>query len=135
MILVLDASLTLAFLMDEPDSGWYPGKLEGLLIGAEVIAPAIWGPEVVNGLLLACRRGRFSQAEIPVIMGRLAGIPVALDQAVWEPEGLFALSQEHRLTAYDASYLDLALRRGAALATLDAALKLAAWRAGVPLIE
>jgi len=48
---------------------------------------------------------------------------------------IFALAREHQLSTYDASYLDLAMRRGLPLATLDKSLRRAAGRCGVPLFK
>jgi len=79
------------------------------------------------------RRGRLDSAQTARALRLLGGLPVAIDTDV-EEETLMQLARRHRLTVYDAAYLELALRAGYPLATLDAALAIAARAERVPLI-
>ena len=95
-----------------------------------------WPTEVANGFLVAERRGRLTVAETVRSLARLSALPIrivpAASDAVWDR--VLDLAREHDLTAYDAAYLELAIRERAALATLDSALRSAAHRAGVPIV-
>lgn len=138
--LVLDASFTLASLFREVGSAMPLEYFQTLLIetvrvGGTVMAPAIWMPEVVNAMLLAVRSGQFDGAQFEQLVEDLSHLPVAVNEPAGRPEALFALARQQGLTAYDATYLELALRHQATLATFDAALQQAARRLGVPLLE
>jgi len=101
------------------------------------IVPNIWLLEVANGLLVAERRGRLTVADISQAYGLLADLPItARDLSLAAVLGpVLALTRQENLSTYDASYLELAMREGLPLATMDDALRAAAGRAGVPLAE
>ncbi len=93
----------------------------------EAVVPALWTLEVVNVLLVAERKKRLSPAQGRRFLELLAGLPITVEEEslyVRLPE-LLALGRECGLSAYDASYLELAERRGLALATGDKALRTA----------
>ncbi len=79
------------------------------------------------------RRGRIDSAKTSRALALLNGLPIRLDH---QPDDavLMALTRMHQLTAYDAAYLELALRENLPLATLDNALLRAARTEGVVLI-
>lgn len=92
---------------------------------------------MANGLLVAERRGRFTAADVAQICGTLADLPIERSDLTLE-QGLgpvLDLARVHELSAYDAAYLELAMREGLPLATQDADLREAAARAGVPLVD
>lgn len=130
--IVVDASATLAwFLRDEQD-----GRADAALRRLEddvAVVPGIWALEVANALVAAERRGRISEAETGRILALLDGLPVDEDPAPREvtQSAVVELARRHGLSAYDAAYLELAVRRGAALATLDGRLHEAAAASGV----
>jgi predicted nucleic acid-binding protein len=132
MPVVVDASVTISlYLADESDIVADSG-FESL--GSRVfLVPAIWWFEVRNGLVTNERRGRLDPAHTIGILAHLDHLPIRIDR---EPDGgtILTLARAHRLTFYDAAYLELALRAGAPLATLDRALAAAARAAGVPLV-
>jgi predicted nucleic acid-binding protein len=106
------------------------------LQGDRAHVPALWLWETANVLVQAERRGRISPAAIRTYLGLLEGLPISIDQpstaSVWHDT--LALARSHRLTSYDAAYLELSLRRGLPLATRDKALQAAARLEGVPLM-
>ncbi len=106
------------------------------LQGGRAHVPALWLWETANVLVQAERRGRISPAAIRTYLGLLEGLPISIDQpstaSVWHDT--LALARSHRLTSYDAAYLELSLRRGLPLATRDRALQAAALLEGVPLM-
>jgi predicted nucleic acid-binding protein len=99
----------------------------------QALVPSLWWFEVRNILIINERRKRLTEAESAAFLRFLSGLPVVLDRAPSEAEVL-RLARTHRLTVYDACYLELAQRNGTALATLDADLIRAAKAEAVPLI-
>ncbi len=136
MSLVLDASLTMAWcFLDEATP--YTWSVLDLVRASGAVVPTIWPVEVTNTILVGERRGRLTEAQSTRFVQVLQGLPIALDQGAvtgaWDR--VLTVGREQDLSAYDASYLELAMRRGLPLATLDARLTDAARRVGVPLVE
>ena len=132
---VVDASVTLAWCFADETSDLADRVLDHLEHD-EALAPAIWPLEVANGLRTAERRGRLDLADLSHVRGLLISLPVqvegvALDAALGE---VTEIARRLELTAYDAAYLELAARRGLALATVDARLRRACELAGVVLV-
>jgi predicted nucleic acid-binding protein len=125
--LVLDSSATLAWLYaDEATEALRNVFYRIADDGAWV--PAIWRLEVANILEVGVRKGRTDAGFRDAALADLALLPIRLDpetdQHAWGATA--RLAGRHRLTLYDAAYLELALRRGLPLATLDDDLRLAA---------
>jgi len=133
---VVDASVTLSwYLDDEPND--YADRMLNRLADDSAVVPNIWFLEVANGLLIAERRGRITQADVARVSGTLTGLPISvgdlsLDAALGP---IFTLARSHDLSAYDAAYLELAMREGLPLASVDESLRRAARVAGVELAE
>lgn len=132
MPFVLDASTAACWAFDDEDHPTAALALE-LIRTDEAIVPALWWFEVRNTLIVNERRGRIAEAKTASFLTLLASLNIALDTAPDEI-GVLALARLHRLSVYDAAYLDLAKRVGAPLATLDGALAKAARTAGVALV-
>ena len=98
-----------------------------------LLVPAHWWFEIRNVLLMGERRGRASQRQTEEFLNRLSRLPIDTDIMANELT-VFSLARRHRLTFYDAAYLELAWRRETALATVDHDLATAAKREGVPLV-
>jgi len=129
---VLDGSVTLAwFFEDEADA--YAEAVENSLRRATAVVPALWALEVANALLVGERRKRTTEAKAAYFARLLQELPRANDEQTSAQafRDIFFLARKHGLSAYDACYLELALRRGLPLATLDKRLKAAASAAGV----
>ena len=97
--------------------------------------PDLWHLEVANTLLVGERRKRSTQANTVAWMDFLSSLPIAVDEETKTHafSDTANLARSHNLSAYDAAYLELAMRRGLPLATLDDKLKAAAHAVGVPL--
>lgn len=132
MPFVIDASVTACWLM--PDER-HPVAEAARLRMAEDIAtvPALWWFEVRNLLITNERRGRIDTAQTTRALALLAGFPMVFDRSPDET-AVLSLARRHRLTVYDAAYLELAMRETAALATLDEQLAAAARAEKIPLI-
>ena len=129
---VLDASVTLAaFFEDEQDD--YSLGLWRSMASTQVWVSALWHLEMADILARAQRRGRITALALDESWDHLARlrlrvVPVTPDAPMWT-----RLAANWGLTAYDACYLDTALRHRLPLATRDRALADAAYRLGVPL--
>ena len=135
---VLDASVALAFLLPDEQQALALHLVERAQSDG-VLVPAIWPGEVCNSLIVSERRGRFGAHETSLLLGRLLTllrIGVTLDRPdiIMAVEAQFRLARRHGLTAYDASYLELAIRAQLPLATLDRRLGQAAAAENVPLL-
>ncbi len=98
--------------------------------------PAIWPLEVANGLLMGQRRGRLTAAEVGSFLEEIRPFEFIIDAPSHSSavDVILGLARRTGLSAYDASYLELAMRLGLPLATLDQRLADTATRAGVRLI-
>ncbi len=107
-----------------------------LIVEDSAAVPGIWHLEVGNILLLAERRGTISAANRTAALQDLLRLPVDVDHdtATRAWRDTLILAERYRLTLYDATYLELSLRRGLPLATFDAALRRAATAAGATLL-
>jgi predicted nucleic acid-binding protein len=133
---VLDCSMTMAWLFEDEAAPHVADVLASLEI-QDAVVPCIWPIEVANVLTVCERKGRVSVAEVASFLEMLKSLPVVIDdQAPRRAFGdILALARTHQLTAYDAAYLELALRSGCPLASLDDALNRAATRLGIALFE
>jgi predicted nucleic acid-binding protein len=133
MAFVLDASATLARLA--PDELLSPA-LMGAFETEEIVVPALWPFEVANALEVMRRRERLDEAALTDAFILLDSLAVEVEpvSAVRCWGRMSELAREHRLSGYDAAYLELAGRRRLPLATLDHALREAARNAHVKLL-
>jgi len=132
---VVDASITLAWCFEDELSQRADQVLDRLT-REDAVAPSIWPLEVANGLRSAERRNRLAAGELPGLRQLLTALPirvepVSLDSALSE---VLEMARALELTAYDAAYLAVAVRRGLPLATIDDRLRDAADRAGIELL-
>ncbi len=135
MRFVLDNSVVVAWVLEEGSE--VANAIIGSLAEARAIAPSVWPLEFANTLLVSERRKRLTEAQ--ALRARDIGMGLGIDVVPDHPPRVLtevlAVARLHGLTAYDAAYLDLAMREGVPLATLDDRLAEAARRAGVPLVE
>lgn len=132
--LVLDGSLALAwYFADEADP--YADAVAQGLATREAVVPSLWRLEIANTLVVGERRKRSTEAQAAAFIARLEMLPIVVDDETdaraWGET--IRLARTHTLSAYDAAYLELAMRLGLPLASLDDKLKAAARAVGVPL--
>jgi predicted nucleic acid-binding protein len=132
MNFVLDASVALAWAFEDEAGGYSREVLTHLRTG-EAMAPSLWPVEVSNGLLVAERLGRIAPSDAARFTSLLRALPIVVEPLDRRRilESLPILARQHGLSAYDACYLEVALRQGVPLATLDEALRKAARSEGV----
>lgn len=122
--LVLDNSVVLAWcLADETALLAQQAMRQTAAEGA--VAPGIWWYELRNALLSNERRGRLSTVQTRATLRDIAAMRIELDWA-HDPGLVVELARDHRLSCYDAAYLEVAMRRACPLATLDRRLRKAA---------
>ena len=134
--IVVHASVALAWCFPDETSDYADGVLVALE-GQTILVPALWTIEITNAVLVAERRKRIKQPEIRRFVALLNDLTVVLDSpSVADSVGnILPLAREYGLSAYDASYLDVAVRHGAPLATLDRNLQNAARKAGIEIFS
>jgi predicted nucleic acid-binding protein len=134
---VLDASVALSWFFDDEFSS-YSASIAEIMPRSQAVVPIVWPLEIANGLLTAFRRGRLPETKAPALIGALDRLRVDIDRGI-APEFLtqatLTVGLAHRLSAYDASYLELAMRRGLPIATQDERLQRAAGAAGIQILQ
>lgn len=130
--LVLDCSVVFGFHFSDEKNYYCDAVKSALQNGCTALVPALFVQEISNVLLVNERKGRWSFLEIRDFLGHLddLSIHVAPHLTLTAVTSLFQLAQQHTLTTYDATYLELARREGVLLATQDKALQNAAINAG-----
>lgn len=134
--LVLDCSVTMAWCFEDEADDYSDAAIEAVAAGTGLV-PAIWPLEVANTLLAAERRKRLRPADSARFAELVGALPLRVEEgALARAAGsVIGLAREHRLSAYDAAYLELALRTGSPLASRDRALRRACRKAGGSLFE
>jgi len=132
---IVDCSMTMAWCFEDETTPHTEAVLDRLE-QATAFVPSLWPLEVANALRTAERRGRVSQEESESFLVTLRALPMTIDREsadrAWDD--ILPLARIHSLTPYDAAYLELALRIGLPLATLDKELRSAAQKSGVALL-
>ncbi len=134
--LVLDASVAVAWCFEDETTPFTERVLDLVVKAAEVLVPAIWPFELSNALLSAERRKRITLAQTTSLLTRIAAFPIVVEppRITQVFDQILSAARQRNLTAYDAAYLELTLRRGVPLATLDEDLRAAATAAGIKLV-
>jgi predicted nucleic acid-binding protein len=130
MTVVFDCSVTLAWFLKDERTAFTDTAFE-LLETAEGWVPFVWRLEFPNALLFAERKRRIGREQRLEILDNAAQLYVRTDDVLADMRALSALAERRGLTVYDASYLELALRLGGDLITLDKELADAAAAEGV----
>ena len=132
---IVDWSVVMAWCFLDEATPYAMGILERLR-ESTALAPALWRLESANALLVAERRRRITQKQAVDLAAFLTALPIGDDMdAVSRGLGaVLDLARAHGLSVYDAAYLEVAIRLGLPLATLDRTLRNSAKRAGVALL-
>lgn len=132
MAFVADNSVVVAWFIASQANAMTEALLERAAI-EDVHVPAIWRAEFAATLLTLSHNRRMQPARVPAILDELDRLDFVHDAAPPSARSLIELAQRYALSAYDACYLELALRLKFPLAARDAPLRKAADRAGIPL--
>jgi predicted nucleic acid-binding protein len=132
---VADASVTIGWVHPGQATAKTAEMLDAIADGATLEVPAVWALEVANALLVLVRRRKLAEDERQAGLGWLRGLRVRIDHeaASLGFSRLSELASAHRLSVYDAAYLELAQRRSLPLGCQDGPLRKAATTVGVRL--
>jgi len=134
VLIVIDTSVAMSWLFpDERDFGARLAQMRDM----PGIAPAVLPFEMCNALQMAVRRGRLiiDDALGAIDLFYELGIEIEPPPGDAAAKRITALCNAHEITAYDAAYVELAMRRGAPLATYDERMRAAAAKAGVTILK
>jgi len=136
MNFVLDCSITMSWCFED-ESDKNTDAILDKLTESEAFVPSIWPLEIINVLLIGEKQKRLTKASSLRFIELIHSLPITIDDYISNHTmyELYALSHEYSLTSYDTAYLELAIRKGLPLTTKDKALKKAAKKCGVILIE
>ena len=131
--IVIDASVTLSWCFADEQTAMSMFVLDRLKGGEQALVPAFWALEVLNALLVGERRRRITPEQTGLFFDTLRVLNPTLDYPSLEQVAgpVQIICRDHRMTPYDALYIELALRSGCPLATLDQPQKNAASSLGV----
>lgn len=135
MSFVLDNSVTMRWYFGDgkPQELTYARKVLDAMKHTNALVPMTWGLEVANVIARAEAKGLVTEARSADFLERLEGADIDVDMGTFAHalSEILQLARRYRLSAYDSSYLELALRLGMPLATLDIDLRTASKKAGV----
>lgn len=134
---VLDNSVAMRWILESPKQAdqLYAESVLHKLVEAEVVVPNLWHLEACNVLLAAEKRKELTGSEVERFISQLENLPIFADSmtALKSFNRTLNLARAHKLSSYDAAYLELAIREGLPLATLDKELIKAAKKSDVKL--
>jgi predicted nucleic acid-binding protein len=132
---VVDNSVVMTWCFSDETNKYSDAILDSLNTSTAFV-PSIWPLEVGNVLLVAERKKRLSEADSARFIALLAELPIVIEKE--QPErmmrDILALARKHKISTYDASYIDLAMRKGLPIASLDKDLRKAARRSRVAIL-
>ena len=135
MRFVIDNSVSMRWFFGDgkPKDLAYAAEVLDAMRNGSALVPVTWGLEVANVIARAEAKGLVTEARSEVFLGMLEEVDIEVDEATFSRtlSDTLQLARRYRLSAYDASYLELALREGIPMATLDEDLQKAARKAGV----
>lgn len=133
--MVVDGSVALAWCFEDEFDAHATRVLQVVAKDGGSV-PSLWALEVANGLLVGKRRGRLTPADVERFLTLFLKLPLTVDDLPMEQalKAVLPMAQQFGLTVYDATYLELAMREGRALATKDRQLMAAARECGVTLV-
>lgn len=133
MAIVVDASIAAAWCLPHEQGSEAADVVAMQIVREQGIVPGIFWYEIRNVLLRAERSGRIHHQDTEQFLQRLDELRMEADHGHNGAE-LLELARRHRMSSYDAAYLETAIRNRASLATLDADLASAATREGVEIL-
>jgi predicted nucleic acid-binding protein len=135
---ILDASVAISWCFpDDPtEDTRYSRRVLTELVANDAIVPEIWAFEIANNIFVSySKRKRISEQQIAEYLSLLQALPIRVEpQSLWANVNLESLARRQNVAAYDAAYLDLALRTGFAIATSDEPLRRAAIARGIAVL-
>ena len=129
---VVDASVTMSWCYENEDDPYATSALRALQT-SQAVVPWVWSLEVANALLVGERRSRLTEAETFRFLDVLERLAIVMDESPPNHlmDDVLSIGRQYALSSYDACYLELALRKGVPLATLDERLRATAIQVGL----
>ncbi len=137
MKFILDCSVTMPWLLRNDSTGYAENILKYLGDSRNLaLVPRLWYLEVGNTLLVAESRKKITEAESERFIQWLQNLPIEEDDShtLQFFDRTMSMAREHKLSFYDAVYLELAMRESLPIATLDKQLKEASLSVGIELV-
>ena len=133
MIWVIDCSFYSALFLPDESSSKVRNFFLNLTKNDELWVPSLWWYEIINVLIVSERRKRLVYSDVIKIFSLLEKLELVTDtlKDTFFSKEIYELAQRYQLSAYDAAYLELAIRKGASLASLDKQLIKAASSSGI----
>lgn len=133
---VLDNSVTMRWCFEETSTPYSEAVLDQMLVGHQAHVPVLWLYEVISVLARSERTGSITPEKAHGFLEDMRSLDIVIDEdsTSYVFGDVHRLAVDCRLSGYDAAYLELAIRKGAPLATLDEDLIKAARAAGVGLL-
>lgn len=131
---IVDASVTSAWCFPDEETVYTREVLRAVSSTFDAIAPRLWAYEVRNVVLTGLRRSRITQTGADDFLRSLAGLSFSLTDPL-SYDSLFTLANRYKLSVYDAAYLDLVIREGQPIASLDGDLMKAAKQCGIAMFR
>ena len=130
---VIDCSFSAALFLPDECSLKVRDYFSTLPVNEEIVVPSIWWYELTNVLTVSVRRGRLRHSDVINVMALFEQLELETDKSIGieHSKEVYKVAQLYQLSAYDAAYLELALRRNASLASLDEQLVKAAINSGI----
>ena len=120
---VLDNSVAMRWLLasQKQSDQTYAESVLRSFTEAEAMVPHLWHLEAANVLLAAEKRGEIGLEEVEFFITQLESLPIQIDPltAYQAFNRTLNIARRYKLSSYDAAYLELAMRKGLPLATLD----------------
>ena len=132
---VLDASVALAYLFEEPQGAGFAQAVIERVAEHGAVVPSIWPSEVANAAVVQERRGNLTSDGVENFLSAIRKLQVQVESTIDIFGTTTSLARKWQRSIYDAQYLELSLRRDLPLATLDKTLLKAAQSAGVKCLE
>jgi predicted nucleic acid-binding protein len=135
--MVLDASVALAWFVDNSVPEYAINVRKALIDGTKAVVPALWHLEMANGLVVAERRRLLSAMDLTASLVQIEKLSSSIetDSTLFSTRQASDVARSLQLSAYDSAYLETARSRALPLATLDKKLRAAASRAGVKIFQ
>jgi len=131
-LIVVDASLMVAWLLDEPAMP-LGLELDKLFERKTLVVPGHWSAEICNALVTNIRRKRVAQSDVDALVDQCFALNILVEPPVPIAQigPLARLAAAQNLTACDAAYIHIAIERSIPLGTLDNEMRVAAQRLGI----
>ena len=118
---IIDCSSTISLFLPDEINNDYTNKLYDSFKNNACVVPSLWCYELSNVLLSSKKRNRINDNQINEIVNLIYDLPVEIENInfCYIQNNIFNIANDNNLSAYDASYLELAIRFNCSLATLD----------------